>query len=136
MGSWRSARLVLPIAGMAFLWLLSSIPVAADQTMVGVFIPKLLQKSMHVVAYASLTVAWLWALGFERHATLWAVALITTYAAVDEIHQTFVPGRYGTPRDVLLDLCGAMLGIFVMRRLRRGGENGNDRVMGNGNGNG
>ena len=63
MGSWRSARLVLPIAGMAFLWLLSSIPVAADQTMVGVFIPKLLQKSMHVVAYASMTVAWLWALG-------------------------------------------------------------------------
>ena len=117
--SWRSARLALPIAGMAILWLLSSIPVAADQTMAGVFVPKLLQKSMHVVAYGSLAVAWLWALGFEHGANAWAVALTTAYAAVDEIHQTYVPGRTGSPRDVVLDACGAVVGLLVVRRLRR-----------------
>ena len=117
--SLRSVRVALPIAGMMVLWLLSSIPVAADQTMAGFFIPKLLQKSMHVVAYASLAVAWLWALGCEPGANAWAVILTTTYAAVDEIHQTYVPGRTGSPRDVVLDACGAAVGLLVVRRLRR-----------------
>ena len=29
------------------------------------------------------------------------------YAATDEFHQTFVDGRVGTPRDVVLDAAGA-----------------------------
>ncbi len=34
------------------------------------------------------------------------VALLT--AIVDELHQSFVPGRTGSPYDVLLDLTGAI----------------------------
>lgn len=34
-------------------------------------------------------------------------------AALDEFHQLFVPGRGGTPQDVLLDYCGVAAGYFV-----------------------
>ena len=39
--------------------------------------------------------------------------LITTaYAATDEIHQLFVPGRSGRATDVCIDAAGALVGIF------------------------
>lgn len=37
----------------------------------------------------------------------------TGYAATDEIHQLFVPGRSGQLSDVLLDSCGVMAGAAV-----------------------
>lgn len=41
------------------------------------------------------------------------------YAVSDEIHQTFVPGRAGQIRDVLIDSCGVLVGICIIRGLRR-----------------
>lgn len=34
------------------------------------------------------------------------------YAITDEYHQTFIPGRYGDLRDVLIDTSGALVGIL------------------------
>ena len=43
------------------------------------------------------------------------------YAATDEIHQLFVPGRYGKFHDVLIDSAGVAVGIlicyFILRNL-------------------
>lgn len=36
------------------------------------------------------------------------------YAIMDEIHQLFVPGRFGSILDVLLDLAGAFTGIIII----------------------
>lgn len=36
------------------------------------------------------------------------------YAASDEIHQTFIPGRTGSPIDVGIDTCGTFLGILIV----------------------
>lgn len=36
------------------------------------------------------------------------------YAVTDEIHQLFVPGRFGSILDVLLDLAGAFTGIVAI----------------------
>lgn len=36
------------------------------------------------------------------------------YAASDEIHQHFVPGRSCELRDVLIDFCGALCGILLV----------------------
>ena len=47
-----------------------------------------------------------------------AIAVCTVLAALDEFHQTFVPGRSGQPSDVLVDLSGAacfLLVWFVVR---------------------
>ncbi len=48
------------------------------------------------------------------------VALSAIYAATDEFHQTFVPGRSGQLQDVLIDTTGAaagMLFFFLVLRI-------------------
>jgi VanZ family protein len=44
--------------------------------------------------------------------------LAVLYAVSDEVHQTFVAGRHGSPRDVLIDAVGAALGLLVAVRAR------------------
>lgn len=54
----------------------------------------------------------------DGYAGLAAVA----YALVDELHQTFVPGRHGAATDVLIDSAGVVLALLLAvgwRRLRR-----------------
>jgi VanZ family protein len=38
-------------------------------------------------------------------------------AMLDEYHQTFVYGRSGSPRDVLIDSIGILIGVIVTRIL-------------------
>ena len=38
-------------------------------------------------------------------------------AGADELHQYFVPGRWGSVKDVLLDTCGGLVGILICRFL-------------------
>ncbi len=77
----------------------------------------LLRKSIHLAEYAVL--GWLLSRsatnGNGRQRTLVIACALATAMAVgglDEWHQTFVPGRHGTPWDVLLDTAGAGLGIL------------------------
>ena len=46
----------------------------------------------------------------------WVIS--TAYAATDEMHQLFVPGRSGQVSDVLLDSAGAMAGLAVLGGIR------------------
>ena len=48
-----------------------------------------------------------------------ALAVGIAYAASDELHQPFVPGRQGSPLDVLLDSVGVAVGVYAVRTLRR-----------------
>ena len=41
-----------------------------------------------------------------------AVVWIILSASADEIHQLFVPGRYGSVLDVILDTSGGIFGVF------------------------
>jgi len=50
----------------------------------------------------------------KKNAILIALAVSLLYAISDEIHQLFVPGRAGQIKDVLLDFCGSILGIFII----------------------
>lgn len=73
------------------------------------------KKGAHMVAYAVLAI-------LARHAGLGfapAAALAALYAASDEFHQSFIPGRNGTVADVLIDLVGVALGLFLYSWLAR-----------------
>jgi VanZ family protein len=50
-----------------------------------------------------------------------AVLLASAYAATDELHQAFVPGRAASPVDWAIDTAGVVLGValFVAYRRRR-----------------
>lgn len=45
---------------------------------------------------------------------LLALAATAAYAATDEFHQLFVPGRSGQLKDVLIDTAGGALGLGLL----------------------
>ena len=49
----------------------------------------------------------------KKKALLGVCSFCLLYAASDEIHQLFVKERSGSPLDVLLDFCGALVGISI-----------------------
>lgn len=50
----------------------------------------------------------------KRHMAWQAWGMAAGYAATDEFHQLFVPGRSGQIKDVLLDSCGACVGVLLV----------------------
>ena len=75
------------------------------------------RKGAHVTEYAILDILLL--LTFASYGLKRAGALALTagllYAALDEYHQRFVPGRSGQVKDVLIDACGLLLGLAAVR---------------------
>jgi VanZ family protein len=48
-----------------------------------------------------------------------AFTLGTLYAISDEVHQSFVAGRQGSPLDVALDAAGVAVGVALWHRAQR-----------------
>ena len=49
-----------------------------------------------------------------RRARLLALVFTLLYAVSDEYHQSFVPGRFGTIRDVGIDTAGALIALGLL----------------------
>ena len=56
----------------------------------------------------------------------WVIA--AAYAATDEFHQLFVPGRSGQISDVVLDSAGALAGLLILTVAREIMKNRRNRV--------
>jgi VanZ family protein len=74
-----------------------------------------LRKIAHACEFAVLGALLLRALRDERT----ALAAGAAYAISDELHQHFVPGRVGSPLDVLIDSVGVAVGVLLWRRYGR-----------------
>ena len=48
-----------------------------------------------------------------------SVGITFLYACSDEIHQIFVKGRSGEVRDVIIDTCGAIFGVLILKLIIR-----------------
>lgn len=116
------------LAWMTLIFVLSSIPGTvrpADEEYYQVFLwlPPQIQNLLHIPVFAVLS--WLWLQSFSSHrlqprrAAAAAVLITGAYGILDEWHQSFVPGRYGSFTDISLDVVGAFLGVWVGLRLRR-----------------
>jgi VanZ family protein len=102
----------LPVIGWAIvIFGLSAIP--SLSTDLGTW-DLVLRKAAHVTEYAVLGALLLRAVGRELPALLIGIA----YAASDEIHQHFVPGRAGRPLDAGIDAIGLVLGIILLKWTR------------------
>ena len=75
----------------------------------------ILRKLAHTVEYAVLGALLCRAVGRVDLAFVLAVL----YGASDEFHQTFVPGRHGSPVDVVIDSVGIVVGIVLWQRAGR-----------------
>jgi VanZ family protein len=77
----------------------------------------ILRKLAHLTVFAVLTVLLFRAfrLHVARPTYAWLLAMFVAalYACSDEWHQTFVPGREGTVRDILIDSLG-VVGVWVL----------------------
>jgi VanZ family protein len=79
----------------------------------------LIRKSGHFIGYGGIGLTWLraWWMTLPRSGFLEdaALALLGTalMAGADEYHQTFLPNRTGSLRDVILDCCGAIVLLVV-----------------------
>lgn len=88
----------------------------------------LVRKGGHVSEYAVLALLMFRALAntaLLRHAVFaMSLTLLASgaFAASDEFHQSFVPSRTSSARDVVIDLAGASLGIalYALSWWRRG----------------
>jgi VanZ family protein len=106
----RTLALWLPVALWAgVIFALSSVPSLG--TGLGTW-DLVLRKCAHVGEYAVLAFLLARALGREAP----ALALGILYAASDEFHQAFVPGRHASPVDVAIDTLGLLAGLAVWRR--------------------
>ncbi len=96
--------------------------VAKDPEKVRELLSFLVRKSAHMAEFAVLAMlALFWLSSFPmtyRRRCILAVLISACYAATDEFHQLFVPGRSGEVRDVLVDTAGAVIGILFLSLLR------------------
>ncbi|HEX2292317.1 MAG TPA: VanZ family protein [Gaiellaceae bacterium] len=74
-----------------------------------------LRKIAHAAEFAILAILLVRAFGDPWRAGVVAVL----YAVVDEIHQSFVPGRQGAVADVLIDSVGVLAGVLLAVWWRR-----------------
>lgn len=132
---------VLVIAWMALIFYVSS-----DNTWTAITGPpfvRALRKSGHIFEYSVLAL-----LVGRALMTVWSargeiatrtvllrtwrlgVVICTLYAISDEVHQSFVPGRFGHPADVLIDALSATaaLGIWYIIRIHKK-RNANPRLL-------
>ena len=106
----QTGRVILPALAWLFPWM-------SPRTLV--FCHKAIRKLAHVSVYFGFGVLLLQAIRGDRkgwHGT-WAVAafaIAVGYAVLDEFHQSFVPFRHPSARDVFLDACGAFAAQIVV----------------------
>ena len=88
-----------------------------------IFFEHPLRKLAHFSEYACMgilifSIVYQWVMEKKKYliATLW----VFLSAAGDEWHQSFVPGRYASIKDVLLDTCGGICGIVLLTLIIKG----------------
>ena len=73
----------------------------------------ILRKLAHMTEFGLLWLLWWRALGYRGKALPALIAI--AYAVTDELHQTTVEGRHGSPVDVLIDSTGVAIAILAVR---------------------
>ena len=76
-----------------------------------------IRKAAHMTEYALLSVLVMLALIVDGikgiRLPVIAAIIAVAFAATDELHQRYVPGRYGCVRDVLIDAAGSIIGLAI-----------------------
>lgn len=132
----RKIHLLLPLLWMVVIFMLSHQSASISSGQSGVFVEQLhhiapsvdqqlltflVRKGAHIFAYFVLGILTFNALRrinlsrfkFNRPAVL-SIIVCALYAASDEFHQLFIIGRSGEFRDIMIDSCAAMIGVFII----------------------
>jgi VanZ family protein len=81
------------------------------------------KKGGHMLGYALLASAVYHALNNSKRSIklrfVLVLCIVALYAASDEFHQRFTPGRTPSFRDIGIDVAGGLIGIAVMRFVQK-----------------
>lgn len=132
----RKFHLILPLLWMALIFMLSQQPASISSGQSGVFVEQLrhitpsvdqqlltflVRKGAHIFAYfvlGILTFNALWRVDLSKFKfnspAILSIIVCALYAASDEFHQLFIIGRSGELRDIMIDSCAAMIGVFII----------------------
>ena len=81
------------------------------------------KKGGHMLGYALLATASYHAMNSSNRSIkqkfILVLCIVALYAASDEFHQRFTPGRTASFRDVGIDVAGGLIGVTVMRFAQR-----------------
>jgi VanZ family protein len=72
-------------------------------------------KSLHALAFGSFALLLWFGIGYKNPVANWIA--IGAVAALDEIHQVYVPTRSADILDVAADMIGAAIVTFILHRL-------------------
>lgn len=110
-------RYAPPLAVMAVIFALSATPDLSSG--LGAW-DLLLRKLAHVTVFAVLWLTLARAMRWRRPLVATVIAIL--YAISDELHQSFVEGRHGSPVDVAIDSAGIALAVvaWIVVTRRRG----------------
>jgi VanZ family protein len=102
--SEHTSRFIIPVLRWMF-------PSASMQTLL--LMHHYIRKCAHFTEYFILSLLLLRGIRGENRGTrlawaLMAIALVACYAALDEFHQSFVPGRTAAVGDVMIDTSGGI----------------------------
>ena len=113
----RGRRVFLPLAlaWAGVIFVLSERELRPGPTTV---VWQLLHNGGHAAVFAALSALLLLGLPPGRATAIAGVVLASTYGAIDELHQSFVPGRVPSVTDWITDTCGAVLGLTIVLLLR------------------
>lgn len=124
----KGLRVAAPLAYMAGIYVLSSVPgdirpEDAALLQILAFVPPKIQNVLHIPLYGLLAWLWCWSLGAwpARGSMVYVAALALTlgYGLFDEWHQSWVPGRYASTWDMIMNGVGAALGLWLYVRLNK-----------------
>ncbi len=142
-GAAKSLKRWIPVFGwMVLIWVASTDAMSAEHTsrfivpLLHWFRPNIspdgiakvelaVRKTAHLSEYAVLAIFFRHAMRLPVGTTGWGmavgiVAVCFCYASLDEFHQSFVPSRGASARDVLIDTFGAAVGFIAYEMVLRG----------------
>ena len=112
--------LLIPAVGyILMIFTVSSIPDTGHAPAIILYTPKILRNLAHLPLYAGLTILLVglirgWGVSHRKSVVI-AVVIAMLYGVADEWHQSFVPGRFASVVDVLLNGVGVGLVAWWFR---------------------
>ncbi len=112
-----SAPLVVTLSYMGVLFILSSIPGAGENGHLMDRVSSTVANMIHVPAYGLLALLWIFTLrdrGVTEHQSIWvAFVVASAYGALTELHQVWIPGRFPSAIDAMLNVAGSLIFIWL-----------------------
>ncbi len=104
---------------MVGLFVLSSIPDNGDGGFILGFVTPKIHNFLHIPVYGLLGLLWIFTLraygSSDHRSILLAILLSAAYGGIMEILQFWIPGRFASPMDMVLNVTGILLFTWVYR---------------------